>query len=465
MSGPPERARPGGPARIVTAEGAQGPEKGRPSGSIGELAGASYLALLLGLVTGPLIARAVGPVGRGEIAAAMVYSALTAVVVTLGVPLAVAHSLANKKASGASLMGACLRLVLAVVPVSLLLAVVVVAGPLAGHGWQGRVGAGLLMAGVPVSVLGSCLMMFLVAQGSLRRLARVQLIPAVSLAVVTIAAFVLELLTVLLYLTAVFASAVALALIAWRAVGVRPQGRARLGPLIRFGLRGYPGYLAAYAVVRVDQAFIGPILGSGQLGIYAVAASIAILPVALARAIASRAFGTLAAVDVDTRAETVGTYVRVALVGGLVLCAGIALVAPLLLPLLYGRQFAESVLPLLLLLPGTVFLCGSVVAMNSLTALGQPGRATIAEMSGLVIVLLGLPFVLPRYGIIGAALLSTASYLVAFAMYVVFVRRHGRLLLWPRRADWNWFSSAILRELTLRLPALRRVLKVIRRPR
>src|SRR3712207_9548424 len=45
-------------------------------GSVVTLASASFLATAFGLVTGPLVARALGPSGRGEVAAATVYATL-----------------------------------------------------------------------------------------------------------------------------------------------------------------------------------------------------------------------------------------------------------------------------------------------------------------------------------------------------------------------------------------------------
>lgn len=440
----------------MTEQPPRGPvEESRESGSIGGLAGSSYLALLLGVVTGPLIARAVGPEGRGEIAAAVVYSALAATAVSLGVPLAVGHALANRLQSRVSLLSASVRFSLATVPVALLLAAAVVWGPLSGQSLDSRIGAGLLLAGVPIVVLTNCLALFFVGEGALRGLARVQLIPFAFLASLTVAAFALGRLTVLVYLVLVFATSLATAVISWREVGARPKGSEPLGPLIRFGLRGYPGYLAVYAAVRIDQAFIGPWLGARALGFYAVAASVAVLPVALSRAIASRAFATLAGEEEDARGAVISNYLKLALMTASAACAGVALVSPLLMPMLYGEPFARSVRPLLILLPGTIAMCGSVVGMTCLTALGTPGRATLAEVAGLVVTVAGMPLVIFRYGITGAAALSTGSYLVTFALYLYFLGRHGRLDLRPRVSDVVSLWS-VSRELVGRVAGAKR---------
>lgn len=419
------------------------PAGSRRSGSIGALAGTNYLGLLLGVVTGPLIARAVGPVGRGEIAAAVVYSALAAMVMGLGLPLAIGHSLANRLNSRGSLLMASVRFSLFTIPVSLLLAYLVVQGPLANLTPPGRAGTALLMATAPISVFVGCLALFFVGEGALRGLAKVQLVPVLLLAGATVAAFVAGRLTVLVYLFLVFVSTVVAAALSWREAGSSLEPSAPLKPLLQFGLRGYAGHLAVYAVVRVDQAIIGPFLGSRLLGFYAVAASIAVLPVSLARAIASRAFATLAEAPPHERAEVISSYLRMAIIGSAVTCAGVAAVSPVLVPLLYGGVFEEAVLPLLILLPGSVALCGSVVGLTCLSSLGRPGRSTIAEMVGLAITLVGLPLVVFRYGIVGAAAISTLAYAITFGVYLHFLSASGPLSLMPRRQDFTNIKSAV----------------------
>jgi O-antigen/teichoic acid export membrane protein len=154
----------------------------------------------------------------------------------------------------------------------------------------------------------------------------------------------------------------------------------------------------------------------------------------------------------------ISNYLKLALMTALATCAAVALLSPLLLPLLYGRTFSRSVVPLLLLLPGTVVMCGSVVGLTCLTALGTPGRATLAEVAGLVVTVAGMPLVIFRYGIVGAAVLSTASYLVTFGLYLYYLSRHGRLDLRPRASDAGALWTVFSRELIARAPAAGRIL-------
>ena len=54
-------------------------------------------------------------------------------------------------------------------------------------------------------------------------------------------------------------------------VGVMPTRGGAAMPLIKFGVQAVPAQFANLANSRLDQALIVPLLGSAELGIYAVA--------------------------------------------------------------------------------------------------------------------------------------------------------------------------------------------------
>src|SRR4051812_7293701 len=69
----------------------------RRRGSVMRLATAGYLAAALGIVTGPLVARSLGPTGRGEYAAVLTYSGFAVVLVGLGVTQSINYALQTLK--------------------------------------------------------------------------------------------------------------------------------------------------------------------------------------------------------------------------------------------------------------------------------------------------------------------------------------------------------------------------------
>ncbi|MCA9334673.1 polysaccharide biosynthesis C-terminal domain-containing protein, partial [Candidatus Saccharibacteria bacterium] len=99
----------------------------------------------------------------------------------------------------------------------------------------------------------------------------------------------------------------------------------------------------------------------------------------------------------------------------------LALVSPLLLPLLFGIEFRDAVLPAIILLIAIVILGFNYVLSDGLRGLGYPGTTSIAELAGAMTTVIGLVLFLPLLGIYGAAVVSVLSYaIVALVLYLSF---------------------------------------------
>jgi O-antigen/teichoic acid export membrane protein len=126
----------------------------------------------------------------------------------------------------------------------------------------------------------------------------------------------------------------------------------------------------------------------------------------------------------------------------------VAPVGYLLLPVVFGDEFAASRTPFLVLLPGSIGLALLAVFSSGLRSTGSPGSSSIVEMLAAA-VMIALDLVLiPRYGATGAAAGATIGYCVGgAAATVVFARRMGvrRLAIIPGRADVAAGAGAIRR--------------------
>lgn len=80
---------------------------GRRRGSVGRLVETTYFGTLLGLVTGPMVARALDATGRGDLAAVITYAGLAAVVLGLGLPAAVGCRVASVLDDAGPFAGRC----------------------------------------------------------------------------------------------------------------------------------------------------------------------------------------------------------------------------------------------------------------------------------------------------------------------------------------------------------------------
>lgn len=93
-------------------------------------------------------------------------------------------------------------------------------------------------------------------------------------------------------------------------------------------------------------------VASAQIGLYSVAVSAASILVALFGGLSPIVFAVATRRGSETGMAVVERTLRIILAGAAVVGLGLALVAPILVELLYGAAFLGSVAPLRMLLPG-----------------------------------------------------------------------------------------------------------------
>jgi O-antigen/teichoic acid export membrane protein len=97
----------------------------------------------------------------------------------------------------------------------------------------------------------------------------------------------------------------------------------------------------------------------------------------------------------------------------------LGLLAEPLLGLVYGDDFRAAAESLRLLLPGAVLFAGSSILAAGIYAGGRPFTATLTQLLGVVVTVVGLILFLPAGGITAAALVSSASYGAIFVASLV----------------------------------------------
>jgi O-antigen/teichoic acid export membrane protein len=210
---------------------------------------------------------------------------------------------------------------------------------------------------------------------------------------------------------------------------------------LRFGVQGYAGNLIQFLNYRLDMILVSLFLGVAQVGYYSVAVNFAealwYLPASAGMVLFSRT--PRATMEQANRTTPIicRTILTLTAIAALLLAA----IANLAVTLLFGRDFLPALMPLWILLPGVTALAINKVLCNELIGRGKPLIGTIAAAVSLAInVPLNL-LLIPRLGIAGAALASTVSYSVCCLVpLIAFVRLTGvqyRDLLLMRREDVN----------------------------
>jgi O-antigen/teichoic acid export membrane protein len=201
-------------------------------------------------------------------------------------------------------------------------------------------------------------------------------------------------------------------------------GPARADPiptrsLVRYSLACLPGVLAATSSARLDQVVGLPLLGARELGLYAVAVSVAELPTAVATAARTVLMG--GAGGGEDRASML-LVSRVAVAVAALGCAVLAAGAGVLVPWFFGVAFAPAALPTVILCAATVVFTCVQVCTALLLADGRAARSSAALVAGSLTGVL-LLVVLAPLGAVGAAVASLIGYAVAAGLAARWVRR------------------------------------------
>jgi O-antigen/teichoic acid export membrane protein len=416
------------------------PERVRYSRLVGRMSAVETFVVALAVVTAPLSARALGPGGRGDLAAILVTLGLVPAIAGFGLGPFAKREVARGKPVGTVLgsVGAIL-LVTGLVGVAL-------AFPIADFLSDGKgtvrffIALGLVL--LPVSLLGGLLTSMTAGLELWWRTIAARLIPPVGgfLGVVTL--YVLDELTV--------ATAAGVALVTSvlqitpGLLVLRRAGRLRVErPMVRaarkFGLRAWLTSLSAKVNARLDQLLMIKLVPSRELGYYAVAVNISTV---IHGIVSSAVYAPLQVRTAKGDSHLVARTVRVTLFGVTATGAALAAVVPFVVPLAFGERFEPAVAMAEILIVGSVFLTGMQVLNTGMTGAGRPGAGAKAQIVALAITVPGLALALPALGAIGAAIVSVIAYGAAFALMLTLSLRHlggtVREFLVIRRSDLTW---------------------------
>ncbi len=400
------------------------------------MAGAGIVGQALAFVTAPILARALGPSGRGTVALVGVYDELSTNLFNAGVPSAVGFATKEGRASVPALLGATRRFSLLLLPCSIAAGAAVAIWPLADLPTGARLVGFALVALSPVAntFLIAC-RNILMARGDLATLRTLALVQAATRGAAIVGLAVLGWLEPALAAVCLSVSVLLANAVAWRRVQDRPGPPAPLRPLLRFGLRSLPGTLSNLANNRLDQVLIAPMLGTRALGIYAVAVGVTFVPVQVGAGLAYASFRRVRPSDPTGPGAPAAALLRRAGLLTAIACALTGLAAAGGLELVYGHDFSTAVTPTLLLLPASLFLGLHLVATQVANALEVPEHASIGQVAGVVVTVVGLILVLPDHGIAGAAVVSSIAAAVRHLVTLALLRGRGVRGTFPGRAE------------------------------
>jgi O-antigen/teichoic acid export membrane protein len=196
--------------------------------------------------------------------------------------------------------------------------------------------------------------------------------------------------------------------------------------MLSFGGKSYVQTLAATLHLRLDQYLIAYLLDPQQVAFYAIAVNIATLLLKVPDATGTALFPRLAGSTEDVAHRATAKVTRYTVLFTTVGALGFAIAGPIGIRILYGARYDNSMLPMIVLLPGIMMMALYGILTRNFTSRGKQQINIIAAGTALALNA-GLNWVvIPRYGIIGAAACNGVSYSVAsLILLTAFVRESG----------------------------------------
>ena len=391
----------------------------------------SSLTLVSNLVTGVVMARALGPSGRGVTFALVTVSQLAGFLFAAGVAQSLAYHLARRPADGPSLLTTWIVMLVPLAAIAigvteLLLPVIFANDDEAVEIGRWFMFAIVLVVGLELNYGALLGAHEFVVYNALR------LMQPTLTAVGFVVLWGLDELTVQSALiTASAASALAITIGLSRALRRIGLGRfdLRLGRTgLWYGVRGQGSTVANQVTARLDVAMLPAFVSSASVGLYSVATSVSLIVYQLANTFAGLVMPSAAR---DERRGTAKVLLSfwAAMAVAIVMALVIGLLARPLIGLIYGDDFEDAATSLLLLLPGGVLFAGASILNAGIYAAGRPFTATCTQILGMLVTVVGLVSFLSSGGVTAAAIVSSASYATIFVASLL-AFRHVSGLPW-----------------------------------
>lgn len=224
---------------------------------------------------------------------------------------------------------------------------------------------------------------------------------------------------------------------------------ALLGALLRYGSKAYLFRWMNRANLRLDAFLVASLAPGGiaATGVYSVACNLAellfFIPGSIQRSLFPMVVRSNAA-EANRLTSMASRHTLFLTIGA---ALGFAALAPFAIPLLYGQDFADAITPFLILLPGTIMLSQAHIFYSDLNGRGRPEVSAISSFVALVVTIILDVVLIPRYGIVGAAVASTCAYAAAFVVAGIWFM-HSSVLSWKevfifRPSDFRYYLTML----------------------
>ncbi|MCZ6704100.1 MAG: polysaccharide biosynthesis C-terminal domain-containing protein [Ignavibacteria bacterium] len=208
-----------------------------------------------------------------------------------------------------------------------------------------------------------------------------------------------------------------------------------------FGFKGHLGTAIQILNYRMDVFLLALFLVPEEIGYYAIAFGLVERILIIPNAISQIFLSASSSLNSNDSNHITPKVTRVTLFSVTILALIVFIFSKLIIKSLFGIAYLPGLKSLWILLPGMIFLSLYKVMSSSFTGQGRPEIASYAAFTALIVNISGNLILIPMIGIEGAALTSTLTYFVGagFLIFIFCSKTHASLreLFFITREDIN----------------------------
>ncbi|SCJ41684.1 MATE efflux family protein [uncultured Clostridium sp.] len=187
-----------------------------------------------------------------------------------------------------------------------------------------------------------------------------------------------------------------------------------------YGFKSYLSNMITFLNYRLDTLIIKALTTTANVGQYSLAVGLAEQIWVFSSSISTVLFPYVSSIEEEKEKSRVTTLTfKIVLVFTLLIIVFLYLIASFIIPFLYTDVYEPAIEPFKVLLIGIFSLSLGRILANDIAARGKPELNTLSNIVGLVVnVILNL-LLIPKIGILGAAVATSASYTITSIMFLI----------------------------------------------
>lgn len=420
----------------------------RKLGSIGhviQILASNTFILGLNVLTGMIIARYLGPEGRGEQAAMIMWPTFLAYTLTLGIPAALVYYMKKKDANQGSLYIASFYMSLILGCVAIAIGSVIIPFWMKGYSNEVIEFATWALIMSPIAMLGSINVATLQSRQEYHLYNFIRYVPVFSTLILlyglVVTGHVTPFYTSVAYLFPAIPVAIWVTVKLISNYKIKQKNKMESGKkLLGYGIRSYGTDVAGTFSGYIDQILVVGLLSPSSLGLYVVSLNLSKILNTIQNAITSVLFPKASGLEQADALNLTFKVFRISTVITMILGIGIFIVAPYLLVLLYGESFIEAIAVFRILIFQTAITSTSWILSQGFMSIGKPGSVTIIRVVSLGLNVILLNVFIPLLGIEGAAIsLLITSMIEIIMVFLIYTIRYK-----VKYVDWIISKKDIL---------------------